>query len=155
MIEPLRLSFVVECPVEHAFATWTDRTSSWWPSTHTVSAEAGLQVIFEPGQGGRIFERTPAGVEIDWGQIVTWDPPRRLGYTWHIRTDRADSTDVEINFVDQGDRTTRVEIEHRGWERLGARGPGWREANLNGWNGVLPFYRAACTGAESRGRQRR
>lgn len=38
-------------------------------------------------------------------------------------------TDVEITFVDNGDARTRVEIEHRGWDRLGADGPGWREAN--------------------------
>jgi hypothetical protein len=39
-----------------------------------------------------------------------------------MRRDRADATDVEIGFVDRGDGTTRVEIEHRGWERLGADG---------------------------------
>ena len=81
------------------------------------------------------------------GEIAAWEPPSRLAYLWHIRDDRADATEVEINFVDQGDATTRVEIEHRGWERLGSRGPGWRDVNLGGWNGVLPHYRAACSRA--------
>lgn len=144
MIEPLRMSFVVECPVDHAFDVWTAQTSRWWPVSHTVTAERGLQVVFQAGKGGRIFERTPTGVEVEWGQITVWDPPRRLGYLWHIRTDRADATEVEINFTDQGDATTRVDIEHRGWERLGARGPGWRDANQGGWNGVLPIYVAEC-----------
>ncbi len=83
---------------------------------------------------------------MEWGEITAWEPPRRLGYLWHIRTDRADATEVEITFTDRGDATTRVDIEHRGRERLGARGPSWRDANLRGWNGVLPHYRAACAG---------
>jgi Activator of Hsp90 ATPase homolog 1-like protein len=147
VIEPLRLSFEVACPVEHAFTVWTLKTSSWWPVSHTVTAEPGLQVVFEGRPGGRIFERTAAGLEVDWGKITVWEPPRRLSYLWHIRADRADATEVEINFLDQGDARTRVEIEHRGWERLGARGPGWRDVNRSGWDGVLPYFREACTSA--------
>ena len=153
MIEPLRMSFEVDCPAQHAFEVWTARTSRWWPVAHTVTAEAGLQVVFEGRLGGRIFERTPAGVEVDWGEITLWEPPQRLGYLWHIRADRADATEVEIRFTDQGDATTRVDIEHRGWERLGARGPGWRDANRGGWDGLLPHFRAACSSAELRERQ--
>jgi hypothetical protein len=67
MIEPLRLSLVVECPVAHAFEVWTAKTSSWWPVTHTVTAEPGLEVVFEAEPGGRIFERTAGGLEVDWG----------------------------------------------------------------------------------------
>jgi len=150
VIEPLRLSFVVECAPEHAFATWTARASAWWPVAHTVTAQPGLQVVFEGRPGGRIFERTPAGVEVDWGEITVWEPPHRLEYLWHIATDRSDATEVEIRFLDQGDATTRVEIEHRGWERLGARGPGWRDENMGGWNGVVPVYVAACSGLPER-----
>ncbi len=51
--------------------------------------------------------------------------------------------------IEQVDDTTRVDVEHRGWERLGARGPGWRDANRSGWEGVLPPFRAACVLAEA------
>ncbi len=145
MIEPIRISFEVACPADHAFAVWTARTSSWWPAAHTVSGEKGLQVVFEGRPGGRIFERTTTGVEIEWGEVTVWEPPLRLGYLWHIATDSSDATEVEIHFVPQGDAATRVDIEHRGWERLGARGPGWRDANQAGWDGVLPDYNAACS----------
>jgi hypothetical protein len=145
VIEPLRLSLVVRCNAEHAFTTWTGKTTSWWPPEHTASGDAGLSVIFEPRVGGRIFERTAGGQEIDWGEITAWDPPKRVGYLWHINADRSDATDVEIVFKALGHSATRVEIEHRGWERLGAaRGATWRDANRNGWEGVLPSYVAAC-----------
>jgi len=148
----LRLSFEVRCPIEHAFAVWTARTSRWWPTSHTVSGEPGLEVVFEAWPGGRVFERTAAGVEVDWGEITVWEPPRRLVYLWHMRADRSDATEVEITFVDQGDATTRVDIEHRGWERLGARGPNWRDANQSGWNGLLPYFMTACSGSLPRER---
>jgi Activator of Hsp90 ATPase homolog 1-like protein len=145
MTEPLRLSFEVGCTPEHAFATWTQRTSRWWPVSHTVTAEPGLYVTFEPRVGGRIFERSPSGQEVDWGEITAWDPPRRLAYLWFIRTDRADATDVEVTFSATEVGGTRVDIEHSGWERLGARGPGWRDVNRAGWSGVIPVYQATCT----------
>ena len=141
MIEPIRLSFEVACPVDHAFATWTERTSTWWPPSHTVSGGDDLVISFEPRVGGRIFERTSGGEEHDWGEITAWEPPRRLGYLWHLRVDRADATDVEITFVAVDPRRTRVEIEHRGWERLGAAGLERRDRNRGGWANLLPHFR--------------
>jgi uncharacterized protein YndB with AHSA1/START domain len=139
-MEPLRLAFTVGCPPEHAFAMWAQRTSLWWPKSHSVSADPDLTVTFEPRPGGRIFERTPAGAEHDWGEITAWEPPRRLGYLWHLRADRADATDVEITFVPVDAGRTRVEIEHSGWERLGAAGEERRDRNRGGWAGLLPHF---------------
>jgi uncharacterized protein YndB with AHSA1/START domain len=142
MTEPLELSFDVACAPEHAFAVWATRTSQWWPASHSVSAEPGLAVTFEPRPGGRIFERTRAGDEHDWGEVLAWEPPHRLVYLWHLRQDRADATEVEIRFAPASDGTT-VTIVHRGWERLGARADELRERNQRGWAGLLPHYRAA------------
>ena len=147
MIEPLRISFDIACSPDHAFSTWTGRASSWWPAEHTVSHEPGAAIVFEPRAGGRIFERTRQGTEIEWGEIVEWDPPRRLRYLWHIATDPANATDVEIVFRELSDSTTRVEIEHGGWDRLGEIGPPWRNANQAGWDGVLPPYRSIAEAA--------
>jgi hypothetical protein len=33
-----------------------------------------------------------------------------------------------------------------GWERVGAEGRSWRDANAGGWNGLLPHFAAACDG---------
>jgi uncharacterized protein YndB with AHSA1/START domain len=144
VIEPLRVSFDVDCAPEHAFLVWTTRLSSWWPTDHTASGDPDAEVVLEARLGGRIFERTPAGGTHEWGEITVWEPPRRLGYLWHLRRDRADATEVEIRFVDQGG-ATRVVIEHRGWDRLGAEGAGWRQANRSGWGGLLPHFITACT----------
>jgi len=148
VIEPLHISFQVECSVEHAFDVWTRRISTWWPVSHSVSGERGLQIVLEPHIGGRIFERTATGNEHEWGEVTVWEPPHRLGYMWHLRQDRADWTDVEITFRPIDASTTLVEIEHRGWERLGARGPDARNANQAGWSGLVPHFVEAVRARE-------
>jgi uncharacterized protein YndB with AHSA1/START domain len=149
VIEPIRLAFDVDCPVEHAFDVWTARIGQWWPRDHTVSAEQDLTVVLEGRPGGRIFERQASGVEHDWGEVTIWEPPTRLGYTWHLNRDRSDATQVEIQFVAQGRAKTRVEIEHRDWDRLGAEGERWRERNQGGWATLLPHYVRAVALPES------
>jgi uncharacterized protein YndB with AHSA1/START domain len=143
MTEPLRTTFDVARPAEQVFRIWTADFGRWWPRGHTASGEASAQVMFEARLGGRIYERTASGVTHEWGEITVWEPPRRLGYQWYLRRDRTDATEVEITFHDEG-VGTRVEIEHRGWERLGAGGSDWREANKAGWGGLLPHFIEAC-----------
>jgi len=90
-MDPLVSEFTVACSREHAFDVWATKTSAWWPHDHSVSAEPGLTVTFEPRRGGRIYERTLEGTEHDWGEILVWDPPHRLTYSWHIASDSSDA----------------------------------------------------------------
>jgi len=145
MTDPLRITFDVDCPADHAFDVWTARMSTWWPADHTVSGHGAM--VLEGRVGGRIYEQTDDGGEHDWGEVVEWDPPTRFVYLWHIGRDRADATEVEIRFIPQHASASTIEIEHRGWERLGAEGAAWRERNTAGWDAVLPHYRAALSGA--------
>jgi hypothetical protein len=140
MTAPLQMSWDVACSVEHAFTTWTSRIDAWWPRDHTVTGQAEL-IVLQGEVGGRIFERTSDGVEHDWGEVTVWKPPTQLAYLWHLNADRADATEVEIRFLARGDATTRIEIEHRGWERL-ATGTERRDRNRAGWQTLLPHYLA-------------
>ena len=146
-VEPLRLALEVACAPDDAFAVWTGRISLWWPTDHTVTGDPAL-VALEPRLGGRIYERGADGTEHDWGEITLWEPPERLGYLWHLMRDRGDATDVEITFRPAGSGT-RVEIEHRGWERLGTDADPWRERNQTGWSTLLPHYVKAVANART------
>jgi uncharacterized protein YndB with AHSA1/START domain len=90
--------------------------------------------VIEPRVGGRIFERSTAGREEDWGEVLAWEPPRRLVYLWHLRADSADATEVEIFFTPDG-AGTEVRIDHRG-----GRADAWRDRNRRGWETLLPSY---------------
>jgi uncharacterized protein YndB with AHSA1/START domain len=144
-MESLRFELTVACSPEHAFEVWAAKTSMWWPADHSVSADPGLSVTFEPRPSGRIYERTPAGTEHEWGEVLAWDPPNRLTYLWHLAQDRADATEVDITFAGDPASTT-VTIVHRGWERLGARGDDLQQRNRRGWTTLLPHYERAVGG---------
>jgi uncharacterized protein YndB with AHSA1/START domain len=144
VIEPIRLSFEVACRPEQAFDVWTLDIDRWWPADHTVTGTDDLVVVLEPRVGGRIFERTAGGSEHDWGEVTVWERPHRFGYVWHLRRDRAAATEVEIRFERATGGRTRVDIEHRGWEALGADGESWRDRNRGGWATLLPWFVAAA-----------
>lgn len=143
MTDALEIEFFVACPVEHAFDVWTDRTDMWWPRDHTRSGRPDCNVTIEPRVGGRLFERTLDGDELEWGQVTIWDPPRRLGYLWHIYGEPHEATKVEMTFVPDGN-ATRIKVVHTGWVRLGDKGKQLRERNRHGWENLFrAFERAA------------
>ena len=141
----VRASITVEVPIARAFSVFTEGIGTWWPPDHTVTGDRDLAIVLESGVGGRIYERTAGGAEHDWGVVTLWDPPKRLAYLWHLGRDRSAATDVDIRFVARGPGDTRVEIEHRGWERLGTDADAWRERNRIGWQTLLPHFAAAIT----------
>jgi len=142
VIDPLEMDFTVRCNVDHAFSTFTRRTSLWWPKSHSFSGDPSLEVVIEPRVGGRIFERTPGGEEHDWGEVTAWEEPQRLSYLWHLGTDRSRATHVVIEFEPDGGEATNVRIVHTGWEALGDDAAPWRERNRGGWTGVLEPFRS-------------
>jgi len=143
MTAPLRLSFEVGCRPQAAFRLWTEAIGTWWPADHTVSGDPAT-VVFEGRVGGRVFERARDGTEHVWGQVTLWDPPSRIGYTWHLGSHSADATEVQVRFTAGEDDTTVVEIQHTGWERLGDRAEAWRDRNRGGWQSLIPYLAAAA-----------
>lgn len=141
MSEALRFEFDVHCPPERAFDVWALRIDTWWPRDHTLGPAA--VVVLQPAVGGRIFERDAQGVERDWGVVTAWDRPSRLAYTWHLGRGPEEASDVEIRFLAAGPDTTRVEIEHTGWEQYGEQAVTWQDQNRIGWESLLPHFRAA------------
>lgn len=138
----LRIDFDVACPVEDAFAIWTERIGTWWPADHSISGDPAA-VVLEGRVGGRIFERTRQGEEFDWGVITGWRPPDRLSYRWHLGSGPEAATDVEIRFIAVDGATTKVAIEQSGWERLGDAGAELQRRNHAGWESLVPHVRAA------------
>jgi hypothetical protein len=142
MTEPLNISFEVACAADHAFAIWTERIGTWWPADHTVSGAPEV-VVLQGWVGGRIYEKTSNGEEHDWGVITSWRPPASLAYRWHLGAGPESATEVELTFLPLDDGTTRVEIRHWGWERIGEHGSELRSRNQVGWESLMPHFRVA------------
>lgn len=152
MSEPLQITLDVSCSPEHAFHVWTSRIGTWWPADHTLSG-APEAIILENRAGGRIYETSADGAEHDWGVVTLWDPPRALGYTWHLGTTPARATRVLITFEpvpsddDAAAVGTLIRIDHSGWEAWGLEAAMGRSRNLTGWQSLLPHYCRAVRGA--------
>ncbi len=136
-MRPITKSVRVGVGVERAFELFTAGVGTWWPlETHSVSESRAETVVLEGRQGGRLYERTSDGEEHLWGTVVVWEPPRRLVYTWHPGRGEETRQDVEMSFTPDGDGT-RVDVEHRGWERLGDEAPAAMRSYDSGWDYVL------------------
>jgi uncharacterized protein YndB with AHSA1/START domain len=72
-------------------------------------------VNFEERTGGRVYEVWDDGAEVDWGEVLSWDPPSGFTMTWRYTPA---PTEVELKFQSLGPSLTRVLVEHRGWEAL-------------------------------------
>ena len=142
----IRKAIDVAVPVATAFRVFTEQAGSWWPlATKSVGHEKAVDLLFEPRVGGRLYERLLSGAEHDWGEILVWDPPAHLVFTWHPGRGPETSQEVEIRFSASGDGT-RLELEHRGWQRLVATADEIPEHYGSGWDEVLDRFAEAATG---------
>ena len=76
-IAPIIRSVDTNAAPERAFALFTSRMLEWW-ARGTIGAKPPVAIIMEPRPGGRWFERDADGAETQWGDVLEWDPPRRL-----------------------------------------------------------------------------
>ncbi|MGW1056567.1 SRPBCC family protein [Micromonospora rubida] len=147
----LRSSLLVPASAERAFAVFTGALTDWWVREYTWSGPAALAKLgVEPRAGGMLYEIGPYGFRSDWGRVLTWDPPRRLVFTWQIGPDRvpvpdpAQASEVEVLFLPEGPERTRVEVEHRHFDRHGEAAEGYRQALTAGWHELLSRYLASA-----------
>jgi uncharacterized protein YndB with AHSA1/START domain len=142
----VRKSVTVNCSQERAFDVYTAGIAGWWPlETHSIGGmgdERPVEAVFESGVGGRLFERMANGEEHEWAKVLVWEPPHRFVIDWHVNSDNP-PTEVEVTFTSEGE-STRVELEHRGWERYGDQASDVSGGYNSGWESVLGrFVQAA------------
>jgi DNA-binding transcriptional ArsR family regulator/uncharacterized protein YndB with AHSA1/START domain len=139
--EAIRKSVTVRATVERAFQVFTDEITTWFPlATHSYGGQETVEAVFEGRTGGRVYEIQKDGTEAEWAEVVAWEPPSRFVLDWKICP-----SEVEVRFSDEEGGITRVDLEHRGWERAGQNAEAMRESYDGGWEVVLDAF-AARTG---------
>ena len=139
-------SAVVDRPIDEVCAVLLD-----FFNAPRIGRREGLLAIRQTSRGpigvGSTYSerRVILGFETRlMARITEWDPPRRLGYRWHIAWDVALATDVELTFVDLGDDRTRLDVLHTGWDHFGEEADRFRTANSGGWGALLPAFATAA-----------
>ena len=146
-IAPVHKSIVVEASPAKAFEVFTARINSWWPKSHGIGAAPIRESFIEPFVGGRWYTKCEDGSDVVVGHVRIWEPAERLVVSWEISADWkpdariAFASEVEIRFLADTDRRTRVELEHRNFERMGAAaGETMRKGVDGGWPGLLELF---------------
>jgi uncharacterized protein YndB with AHSA1/START domain len=147
----VRKTLTVAAGRERAFKVFTAGMSSWWPlQTHHIGAVDARETVIEPRAGGRWYEIGVDGSECDWGRVLAWEPPGRLLLSWEINADFKHDlkvvSEVEVRFIAEGERQTRLELEHRALECYGARAQQMHGLfdSPGGWSGTLVAFRQAA-----------
>jgi len=154
---PVRKTITVKATAEHAFHVFTEDFDTWWPRSHHIGKSPMKKAIIEGYPGGRCYSEQADGTDCPWGQILVWEPPRRFVMAWQINAqwkyepDLAKSSEVEIIFTSEPGGLTRVDLEHRHFERMGAGGATMRTGvdSPGGWGTLLQRFAAQLEQANS------
>ena len=122
----VRKSVNVNAAQEVAWRVFTENMGKWWPLAYYKIGKANaIDAIIEPHVGGRWYEQGDDGSTCQWGTVLAWEPHSRLVLSWDVNADwqyeATLNTEIEVRFTTDGDRRTRVELEHRHLDRYGAR----------------------------------
>jgi uncharacterized protein YndB with AHSA1/START domain len=140
----VRAAVVVEAPIERAFSIFTEDFGSFKPPEHNLLEVEIAETVFEPREGGHLYDRGVDGSECRWARVLTYEPLERVVLSWDIspqwqlETDLEKTSEVEVRFIAETSTRTRVELEHRNLERHGKGWEGVREGV--GGEGGWPLY---------------
>jgi uncharacterized protein YndB with AHSA1/START domain len=153
-VPPVLKTVTVKASIERAFHVFTDGIDTWWPKSHHIGAAPLDRTVIEPRPGGRCYGLSIDGTKCDWGEVLAWEPPDRFVMAWKVspewtyQPDLALSSEVEVRFTALPGGLTRVDLEHRHFERHGV-GAGKTQAAVDspgGWSSLLALF--AQTAAE-------
>jgi hypothetical protein len=81
----VRTPIVVEAPIVRAFSVFTDEIGSWWNPEHHILQADLAEVVFEPREGGHVYDRGVDGSECRCGVLSELEPGRSVPRTWAWR----------------------------------------------------------------------
>jgi uncharacterized protein YndB with AHSA1/START domain len=140
----IRSSIVVDAPIERAFRVFTEDFDRIKPREHNMLGVEIAEIVIEPHAGGRVYDRGVDGSEYQWARVLAFEPPDRVVFSWdltpqfQIESDPDKTSEVEVRFIAESTKRTRVELEHRNLDRHGRGWEGTREAV--GGEGGWPLY---------------
>jgi uncharacterized protein YndB with AHSA1/START domain len=140
----VRTQITVEAPIDRAFRVFTEDFGSFKPPEHNLLGAEIAETVFEPHEGGHLYDRGVDGSECRWARVLAYEPPERVVISWdinprwQIETDLEKTSEVEVRFISETPDRTRVELEHRNLDRHGDGWEGLRDgvSGEGGW----PLY---------------
>ena len=85
---PIVHELTLTCTPDHAFEVFTSRIGEWWDPQYSGNPETFSTVTIDPRMRGQITERHDDGSEHDWGEVIAWDPPAKVAFSFTLAQDR-------------------------------------------------------------------
>jgi uncharacterized protein YndB with AHSA1/START domain len=124
---------------------FTDGINEWWPldEGYSYGGDRAREIFLEAVVGGRFYERFVDGDELQVGTVTACSPPDRILFTWRS-PDWLAETEVEVRFLAETGGTA-VELEHRGFEKLGPDAYAIARRWGSGWPRVVQSFATRAT----------
>jgi uncharacterized protein YndB with AHSA1/START domain len=144
----VRRTITVGASQQRSFDVFTAHFGAWWPKHYHIGPAPMKDFIMEPKLGGRWYELDEDGTQCDTGRVLAYEPPARVVLAWQLNElfqydpDPSHASEVEVRFIAEGPTQTRVELEHRGFERHAAGAEAVRASMEapGGWTIVLEIF---------------
>src|ERR1700761_7027111 len=118
-IPPVVKTVTVRCAPATAFRLFTADIGQWWPLAQ-FSMDGAADCRFEPVVGGRLYQVGADGRETLWGQVLEWNPPHALAFSWQVLCSPEEAQRIDVTFRAVADGT-EVRLVHAGWDKLKVR----------------------------------
>lgn len=139
---------IVEAGAPATFDIFTRHLGDWWPLAYTFSGPAFAGAWIDAHAGGTWHEQNAAGELLPWGAVRIFQRVERLVLAFAIGPQRRPApghaaSEVDIRFQDAGTGLTRVQVEHRDFDRHGDGATTVREGmdSPHGWPLILAALR--------------
>jgi hypothetical protein len=143
-IQSIKKELIVEASQKTAFKVFTEKMDSWWPGSHHVGSSPLKETVLEQRENGRWYTKHEDGSEVNVGYVLEWDPYAQLILAWQINADyKYDPrviTEVEVQFIPESEKQTRIKFEHKNLERLGGGSKPIGDMD-EGWGWILQLYK--------------
>lgn len=142
-LNSIKKEVTVAASQQTAFEVFTQKMDLWWPRTHHIGTCDMTEVVVEPHVNGRWYTKHVDGSEAPVGYVRTYQPYDLFVLAWQINGDfKCDPdlvTEVVVEFIAEGPKTTRVKFEHKDLQKLG-NGKAV-ESMDGGWGTILELYK--------------
>jgi uncharacterized protein YndB with AHSA1/START domain len=134
-------TLLLRCRPARAFELLTEEAGAWWPPDRRHTKDPNSVIKIE--RGGRFYERSSDGTEVELGVVREFSPPHRLVLDWYPGTGPNEPTHVEIVLWAEG-AGTRVQLTHKAGPRSAESYVKKAAAYERSWNLVFEAWAAAA-----------
>ncbi|PKD20836.1 hypothetical protein APR41_12395 [Salegentibacter salinarum] len=151
-MEKIRKKLFVRIVKGEAFNKFVNEINQWWPKDYSWSGDELKEIKIDASKDGLCTEIGPFGFRCDWGRVTQINVNEKIELKWQIGPNREPipdpekASELEIAFIENGNSTTLVELEHRLFEKHGEMGEDYFKMmdSEQGWEFILDNYKKYC-----------